>query len=349
MYNTAIESLLKSNTVDAAVEAALSHLVPIAGGLAIVLFILSTAFNFFMNSIKSLKGGEGGSFFDFEEFVRTIIIVAIIFSYKPVISTVTDLVDTLTKMTYVQEKIIQDLQAYADNMVTEASNPDSVIKIPGDNTNSEGNSNGNSALYDSNPKQREIGWFDKILGYIDPVTRINLLISSACAVILSIIRIIISAFMFVVYKVLICLGPFALAFSVLPMFRNQVDNWFGTLLGTGLVFVTLNILDVMFYEYVKNYITTANIIDNRINFISNIAFNLAIVISYLCAFWLTSKMIGKGDSGKILSKGVSLATMAAMAALSGGASSAGSGSSNSSNVGNVASSTEDAFKDKQGK
>ncbi|MFN4083977.1 MAG: hypothetical protein ACK4K9_10120 [Bacteroidia bacterium] len=342
MYNTAIESLLKSNTVDAAVEAALSHIIPIAGGLAIVLFILTTAFNFFMNSIKSLKGGEGGSFFDFEEFIRTIIIVAIIFTYKPVVGTVTDLVDTLTKMTAVQEKVIQDLQAYADNTVNGASNPDSTIKTT---VNSDINGYENNPLYNSNPNEREIGWFDKMVGYLDPITWFNMLLSSACALILAIIRIIISAFMFIVYKVLICLGPFALAFSVLPMFRNQADNWFGTLLGTGLVFVTLNILDVMFYEYVKSYITTANVIDNRLNYFANIAFNISIVISYLSAFWLTSKMIGKGDSGKILSKGVSLATMAAMAAVSGGASTAGSGATKMGNTGNVASSSKDAFKD----
>jgi hypothetical protein len=342
MYNSAIESLLKSNTVDTAVEAALSHIIPIAGGLAIVLFILSTAFNFFMNSIKSLKGGEGGSFFDFEDFIRTIVIVAIIFTYKPVVGTVTDLVDTLTKMTAVQEKVVQDLQAYADNTVNGASNPDSTIKTT---VNNDANSGGNNALYNSNPDESEPGWFDKMIGYLDPITWFNMLLSSACALILAIIRIIISAFMFVVYKVLICLGPFALAFSVLPMFRNQVDNWFGTLLGTGLVFVTLNILDVMFYEYVKSYMNTANVIDNRANYLANIAFNISIVISYLCAFWLTSKMIGKGDSGKILSKGVSLATMAAMAAVSGGASAAGSGAAKMGNAGNVASSSKDAFKD----
>ncbi|MFN7012659.1 MAG: hypothetical protein ACK4ON_00145 [Bacteroidia bacterium] len=342
MNNSAIENLLKSNTVDAAVEAALSHIIPIAGGLAIVLFILSTAFNFFMNSIKSLKGGEGGSFFDFEEFIRTIVVVAIIFTYKPVVGTVTDLIDTLTKMTEVKENVVQELQAYADNTVNGASNPDSTIKTT---VNSDINSDGNNPLYNSNPNEREIGWFDKMMGYLDPITWFNMLLSSACALILAIIRIIISAFMFVVYKVLICLGPFALAFSVLPMFRNQVDNWFGTLLGTGLVFVTLNILDVMFYEYVRIYMNTVNVIDNSTNFFGNIAFNISIIISYLSAFWLTSKMIGKGDSGKILSKGVTLATMAAMAAVSGGASSLGSGETKMGNTGNVASSSKDAFKD----
>ena len=59
-----------------------------------------------------------------------------------------------------------------------------------------------------------------------------------------------------------------------------------------------------------------------------LALDLIMLIMYCSVFWLTGKIVGKGDAGRVISKLVSTATMAAGLVLTGGA----SGASNIANA-----------------
>lgn len=361
------QALIQSHTIDNAVKATIEHIVPIAEGLAIIFFILTTAWNFFSNSIKYLKGGEGSGFFDFEELARTLVIMFLIAVYIPATGTITDLINTLDNVTQPSVVVENKLNDYSNKQL---ENPDSSSKSAAYNYVQENQNfttdEKNKAIElkneqaQNNSSSGSLGMFDLFMRFLsmdmDATTFFHLIFTGIAAILMGAIRIVVYAFVYVVYKVLLCLGPFALAFSVLPMFRNQVEGWFGSLLNTGLTFVTLNILDIIFYEYVNIYTTVgthlsssaATNIATDTNIANSFSFNLVMVTCYLTSFWLTSKYVGKGDGSKILSKGVTMLTMAAMAAVS--ASSGASGGQNggggkSSNSGNVASSTKDAFKD----
>jgi hypothetical protein len=117
-----------------------------------------------------------------------------------------------------------------------------------------------------------------------------------------------------------------------PIFRNQIDVWFGTLITTGLVLTTMHLLDCFLYGLI-NIISSADSFTFEDMYISN-SINSAIVVMYLMSFWLTSKWIGKGDAGRFISKAVTLATMATVAAVGVGAAAAG-GAGKGASVGNV--------------
>ena len=160
---------------------------------------------------------------------------------------------------------------------------------------------------------------------------VNICVTTVVGMICQLIRVIISCITYNVLKVLFCVGPLAFAFSILPPFKNNVTAWFATVLNTGFVFTTMNILDAVFYEtlyFSDNVIKNS---DPGLQGITvNLAMNITMIVLYLMSFWLTSKYIGKGDAGRVLSKGVGIAT-----ALVGGAMIAGGGAS-ATNVANVA-------------
>jgi hypothetical protein len=131
----------------------------------------------------------------------------------------------------------------------------------------------------------------------------------------------------------------AFAFSIIPAFKGQVDQWFGTLLNACFVFFTLNVLEAIVYGQMMNF---EDIFNNPIDVwqTSNsvMSFNVTSIILYLMAFWLTSKFVGKGDGGRVISKAVGVAA----AAVGGAAFASGAGGSRGA-LANTVATSKDAF------
>jgi len=149
----------------------------------------------------------------------------------------------------------------------------------------------------------------------------------------AIVKLVVGVLAVVLFKFLLVIGPLALAVSIAPIFRNQIDVWFGTTITTGLVITTMHILDCFMYGLI-NMIASADSFTTEDARISTVV-NLTIVVMYLMSFWLTSKWIGKGDAGRFVSKAVTLATLATLAFVGAGAAAAGGGGAGGANVGNV--------------
>lgn len=145
-----------------------------------------------------------------------------------------------------------------------------------------------------------------------------------------IIKLIVGILAVIIFKILLVLGPLALAVSIIPAYRGQADIWFGTLITTGVVLTTMHVIDCFTYgllsmiweskdySFEDGYIVTAT--------------NTVMIVAYLMTFWITSKWIGKGDAGRFISKTVGLAAMATgmaaagvMAAKGGAAAAGGAG------------------------
>lgn len=173
--------------------------------------------------------------------------------------------------------------------------------------------------------------FRELLDLLNPSTWILLVTQAAWHLLFGIVRFVISSIAAILFKFFIIIGPLAIAFSILPVFEKQISIWFGTLLNTGFVFTTLNILDHIslgIFEYIMEEGSKGYILPNYV-----ITFDIVLLVVYLSAFWLTSKFVGKGDGGRILTKMVGMGT--ALAALMTGGASAAASAGNIANAVNA--------------
>ena len=71
------------------------------------------------------------------------------------------------------------------------------------------------------------------------------------------------------------------------------------------------------------YTESADMVDAATQQIQYLGMDLALIGAYCSCFWLSSKIVGHSDAGKIISKTVSIVTTAATIALMGGAAAGG--------------------------
>jgi hypothetical protein len=159
---------------------------------------------------------------------------------------------------------------------------------------------------------------------------VSLALNSIAHIIVGLIQILIAGFAVIMFKILIIVGPLAFAFSILPCFEKQLSAWFGTLLNVGFVFTTLNIMEHIMcgiYSYV--YKTPGTLFKPG----DVLVLDLVVIFSTLSCFWITSKFVGKGDGGRVLTKIISAAAATATLAVGAAATSAGGNLSQLTHIG----------------
>lgn len=144
-------------------------------------------------------------------------------------------------------------------------------------------------------------------------------------------------------KVLLCLGPLAFAFSIIPAFKNQINIWAGALLNALFCFLTINILDSITYGMltdVSDYLSSDNSITHQWD---SCCLSITMMVLYLSVFKLTAKYVGQAEVGSIIGKAMALAAVAAGAALMGGGAAGGGATSGNTTGVHVASALKEGF------
>ncbi len=346
-----VQYLVKVKTIDAAVESIMGKTVMVALILLCIFFFINLAYNYISSSIKVLGDRSSDKFFDLDELVRVIVLAACIVLYIPLAKATTELTDFINSLTAPGTKQSELMEKYSKNYlssgavfsvdVTEKAlmdvisdkNADDKLKAYAKAELSKKQSERNRSTYELEQgkdisKQEEGGWS---WNYLNPKYWGAMLMNSFALFLVSIIRIIISAVTVNIIKIMYCVGPLAIAFSVLPVFKDNIKIWFGTLLNASFVFTTMNILDSIIYASMSFLWKDASSFNEMSSYGIQI-YNITIVILYTMSFWLTSKYVGKGDAGRVLTKGVMIAAAAVggVAMMGGGA--AASASSNVSRV-----------------
>ena len=183
---------------------------------------------------------------------------------------------------------------------------------------------------------------EKIVQLLNPANLATLVLHAIAALLVGIIQVIILGIGVVIVKILVILGPFVFAVSMLPVFQKQLSVWFGTLCSSCMVFTVINILNQIIWQTFKHiYTESADIVDAATQQIQYLGMDLALLGAYCSCFWLSSKIVGHSDAGKIISKAVSIVTTAATIALMGSA----AAGSKLTNVGGAASIGESIIND----
>lgn len=323
----------------------------IALGLAMFLFLLSLGYNYVKNAIDSVSGSDtDGKIVDIKDVVRMIVIMFFISIYSltilPAVNGSVRAFNSLTVPSQAQQdKFGEEVKSYMEKQKSQQLNDkkracEQILKNP--NSKQEDKDAAQEMLNDMSNEDSVI---NKVLDSINPVSLIERFLAwfngQFWNMLSGMVKLVVGVLAVILFKFLLVIGPLALAASIVPVFKNQVDIWFGTLINTGLVITTMHILDCFLYGMIS-IIWKADSFTFQDMYISNTV-NAVTTILYLMAFWLTGKWIGKGDGGKFVSKTVTLATLAAVAAVGAGVMAA-KGGSGGRTFGNVM----DVFKNKKG-
>ena len=267
----------------------------IALGVAVICFICNIAYNYLYHGVSQLLTSDENKFPDLMEIARCFALIFCLSLYTPIAKTV---VGTL-------EVINEALEAE----VAAGEDPEGAMNKELQNID-QGNKIDESA---STLKQ--------ISQILNPANFAAMLLHALAALLVGIVQIIILGLGVVIVKILVILGPFVFAFSILPVFQKQLSNWFGTLCSVGMVFTVINILNqIMWFTFKSIYDSDAfNAVDEATKQLQYLGMDLALIGSYCCCFWLASKIVGHGDAGRIISKTVSIVTAAATMAIAGSA------------------------------
>lgn len=354
-----VDFLFKATIIDDGINKVISAVTVVATILAGIFYFLNLGYNYAVTTLKSIKDKNVEFFVDYEEIARTVVIVGCILIYPAIANTVDTGMDFFNKFTNAssrQMKEYEKMVSYANNEVIKQNaqeKQDSLIlvkacsdqSLPQEQRNyacsqlvklKNERANSKSAVQPQDQEEKSI--WQSIKYYANPYNWLKMSFAFITGLLTSIIRIIISCITINVLKVLFCVGPLAFAFSILPPFKNQITIWFSTVLNTGFVFTTMNILDAIFYQTIffsDNVIKNSQGVDGIINSNAVLGMNVTFIVLYLMSFWLTSKFVGTGDAGRVLGKAAGLATAAVGGAM------VAAGTASASNVANAAGTADD--------
>ncbi len=92
---------------------------------------------------------------------------------------------------------------------------------------------------------------EKIVQLLQPANLATLVLHGISALLVGIIQVVILGIGVAIVKLLVILGPFVFAVSMLPVFQKQLSIWFGTLCSACMVFTVINILNQIMWQTFK--------------------------------------------------------------------------------------------------
>jgi len=355
-----VQDLVSNPALDSSILQTINTVQSIALGIAIFLYIVTLGWNYAKTSLLSLVNNDS-KFFDIPELLRTIVIIIVIMNYSSIAQGIDSAVSIINKYTKLDSTETAKLQQYTKNYVQAQLDAEknaqqeaiNKLKPKGADATQQVQvaKTDNANMPSSKVESEQLNWFTEMNAIMNSSGGMTEYIFHQLFKMLhSIIAIIVQLFAVYTFKLLLILGSLAFAFSIIPSFRNQIDVWFGALLNVGFTFTTLNILD----HVVRN--VYYQIVNERLQGQGESSFfivDIMMTLMYLMVPWITSKYVGKGDAGRIMSKGVGLATMAAVGIATAGAGAgaagagAGGGSAVSNTMSNAQSASADLFKDNE--
>ena len=310
-----------------------SQMTVIAFGVGVICFICNLAYNYLYHGASQLLSPNEDKFPDMMEIARTIV------GTMEVINEATSLTSDRA-----QEfaQFMAESATVQGEMVAEYDKHSlqSEISTGEDTTGAMQHELDKKAEEDEMTGVRSS--VEKIVQLLNPANLATLVLHAIAALLVGIIQVIILGIGVVIVKILVILGPFVFAVSMLPVFQKQLSVWFGTLCSSCMVFTVINILNQIIWQTFKHiYTESADIVDAATQQIQYLGMDLALLGAYCSCFWLSSKIVGHSDAGKIISKAVSIVTTAATIALMGSA----AAGSKLTNVGGAASIGESIIND----
>lgn len=318
-----------------------SQMTVIALGVAVICFICNMAYNYLYHGVSQLLTSDENKFPDMMEIARCFALIFCLSLYTPIAKTVVGTLEVINEATSLSPGRAQEFAQYMEKSATEqgdmvvdyqenslkagvasGEDQDGAMQKEVDNIDQDNESSGFTAV------------LNKLAQLLNPGNYVAMALHALSALLIGVIQAVILGIGVVIVKILVILGPFAFAFSILPVFQKQLSIWFGTLCSVGMVFTVINILNQIMWFTCKSVFDAGDfdLLDQSSRQLQYLGLDLAMIGSYCSCFWLASKIVGHGDAGKIISKTMAILTTAATMVVGGAAMAKGA-----ANVGAVAS------------
>jgi len=340
--------LMQLNVMDGLTSSLIDKVAAVAAGIASICFVCSLAHNYFKSSFKALFTQDTSEFPNYMEIGRGVVMIVCIASYPAIAQVLGTSIEFFNSKTTsslaitetankAKSEITKSRSFTWEDTKNEAINAASN-STPTTQTEKDQKEYAQHVLNKNEdaPSDQDVSSSGIKSSLLDIGAAIDslpdMIINAMAHIVVGLIHILVAAFAVIMFKMLLIIGPLAFAFSILPCFEKQLSHWFGTLLNVGFVFTTLNIMEHItcsIYTYIGGTSNTPGKAGDVL------ILDLVVIFSTCSCFWLTSKFVGKGDSGRVLSKIVQTAATAATLAV--GASAAKGG--NLSQLTNIGQST----------
>lgn len=326
-----------------------SQMTVIAFGVGVICFICNLAYNYLYHGASQLLSPNEDKFPDMMEIARCLVLFFCLSMYTPIARTIVGTMEVINEATSLTSDRAQEFaQFMAESATVQGEMVAEYDKHSLQSEISTGEDTTGAMQHELDKKAEEDEMtgvrssVEKIVQLLNPANLATLVLHAIAALLVGIIQVIILGIGVVIVKILVILGPFVFAVSMLPVFQKQLSVWFGTLCSSCMVFTVINILNQIIWQTFKHiYTESADIVDAATQQIQYLGMDLALLGAYCSCFWLSSKIVGHSDAGKIISKAVSIVTTAATIALMGSA----AAGSKLTNVGGAASIGESIIND----
>lgn len=305
-----------------------SQMTVIALGVAVICFICNFAYNYLYHGVSQLLTSDENKFPDLMEIARCFALIFCLSLYIPIVKTVVGTLDVINEATSLTDNRNSEFAAYLERSASEQGDmivdyQETSLKAgidTGEDTDGAMQKEIDNMNQD-NEVSESASLIEKLTQFLNPGNWVAMALHAFAAILIGIVQAIILGIGVVIIKILVILGPFAFAFSILPVFQKQLSIWFGTLFSTGFVFTVINVLNQIMWFTFKSIFDGGDIdqMDQATKQIQYLGLDISMIGAYCCCFWLASRIVGHGDAGKIISKTVAILTTAATMVVGGAA------------------------------
>ncbi|MDR1368808.1 MAG: hypothetical protein LBJ72_01590 [Dysgonamonadaceae bacterium] len=319
---------------DALTTSLISQVSTIALGVAVICFICNIAYNYLKSGASNLLTSANEDFPDMMEISRCIVLFFCLTLYTPIAKTIVGTFEAINSATSLTSSAAneweQAMAYYGEKEHGELATDDNELEQAQLSGAEYGSATEKIQTEDADNFSNNKTLFEKVANIsklLSPDNFAATLIHAVASILCGIIQVVIIGIIVVSLKILIILGPFAFAFSMLPCFQKQLSVWFGSICSIGIAFTVINILNSIMAQLFKNLWNAdlSSLAGSGLRGAEMIAIDLAMVGAYCSVFWLSSKIVGHGDAGRMVSKTMGLVATAATVAIAGGAAAGGGG------------------------
>lgn len=325
--DTLLDYFFSSDLIDSAAFTAAGYSIAVAEGLIPMFFAISIVWDMIQRTLGTIEG-DRPAYFSKKELLRvgTLMLLA-----GPVyiglfwgIATAADSINKLTRPS--GQLIIQGQADFSNMLQQQIPAPADTVMGPVVPVLPAPGQPGNTT------PQQSTSLFDVVTGSFNIFYLMTDGLGALTLILVQLIKAIVVLFSIVMAKIFFALGPLAIAFSMLPMFKDKIGNWFGVYLNILFVPLTCNLLDVIIFSNMSNALSGQAVVNPMIS----VVFNVVMIICYCLSYWLTSFYVGSSAAGRVLTTAVSSAGMLVSGGLSklGGAA-AGAAASKAKGAGNI--------------
>ncbi|MFT6441357.1 MAG: hypothetical protein ACJASM_000894 [Salibacteraceae bacterium] len=310
-------------TIDIVVEQGLSWTTLVGGFVASSFLGVKLGYEYFKYSVSSLQGNNPNVPWDWMEIQRVVVLLIILGAYSPIAEGFTMAMSTVNAITQKSDGVISDVDEAAvkwKNASADSDNQEKIKKLKRQIASED--EPAKKEYLEKMLKRREDGEdIKKKLGMnndelnlslfqmLNPANWVKLGLLKISEIFGSIVKAIVGFFFITIFKVAIIFGPIVIGFGVI--FRDKPMQFLNQLLLIGLVFTTMNILDMLITNYIHATFT------GEVSMYSVIAFNIGIIGCYLYVKKITTWFAGATGMDGIMGRGVGAVTTLAGGAMIG--------------------------------